>query len=64
MEEKYYVVFKGRKTGIFLDTWENVKTLTDGFSGSKYKNYDNEELAREAYGEYRGLKAKIREVKL
>jgi viroplasmin and RNaseH domain-containing protein len=63
MEEKYYVVFKGRKCGIFFDTWDNVKQLTEGFSGNHRKTFKNETLAREAYGKFRGEKAKVRTVK-
>lgn len=35
---KYYVVAKGKKTGIFK-TWTEVKSLVIGFPGSKYKSF-------------------------
>jgi viroplasmin and RNaseH domain-containing protein len=63
MKENYYVVFEGRKRGIYFDTWENVEKLTKGFSNNNARFYKNKSLARQAYGKYRGLKAKIRKVK-
>ncbi len=63
MSKRYYVVFKGRKRGIYFDIWDNVETLTKGFSGNKALKYKNEDLARKAYGDYRGQQARIRKVK-
>ena len=63
MEPKYYVVFIGKKRGVFFDTWDNVETLTKGFSYGKAKRYKSEELARKAYGDYRGLHANIKKVR-
>jgi viroplasmin and RNaseH domain-containing protein len=62
MSKRYYVVFKGRKRGIYFDIWDNVKKLTDGFSDNDARFYKTEALAREAYGVFRGLNAKIRKV--
>lgn len=63
MEPKYYVVFIGKERGIYFDIWDNVETLTKGFSGGKAKKYKSEDLARKAYGDYRGLHANIKKVR-
>lgn len=63
MKEKYYVVFKGRKSAIIFDTWDNVRQLTEGFSHNDPLKFKNEALAREAYGKFRGETAKVRTVK-
>jgi ribonuclease HI len=44
---KYYVVWKGRKTGIF-HSWEECKELVDGFEGAKYKSFESKEEATAA----------------
>lgn len=36
MVKKYYVVWKGRKTGI-LDTWEECRNSIFGFDGAEFK---------------------------
>lgn len=38
MQEKYYAVRNGRKTGIF-DTWELCKEQVDGYKGAEYKSF-------------------------
>ena len=63
MKLKYYVVFKGRKTGIFFDLWKNVEKHVKGFSNNDYQGFDDEVSARVAYGIYRGFNAKIKKVK-
>lgn len=56
-KQKYYVVWKGRKTGIFT-TWVECSTQVTGFNGAEYKSFENREAAeaafRSAYEEYKG----------
>jgi len=55
--KKYYVVWKGRQTGVFSN-WEECRAQIDGFSGAEFKSFDTRELADQAfcrdYEEYRG----------
>ncbi|MBU2895701.1 RNase H1/viroplasmin domain-containing protein [Vibrio hepatarius] len=37
-KNKFYVVWKGRETGIFT-SWSEVNELIKGFSGAEYKGY-------------------------
>lgn len=43
---KYYVVAKGRKTGIFRD-WPTTKALVDGYTGARYKSFLTEQEAQD-----------------
>lgn len=45
---KYYVVWKGRTTGIF-DTWELCKAQVDGVEGAKYKSFESRKEAEIAF---------------
>jgi ribonuclease HI len=47
-KNKYYVVWNGAETGVF-DDWETCKQQIHGQKGAKYKAFDTEEEAREAY---------------
>jgi ribonuclease HI len=47
-KEKYYVVWKGRKTGIF-NNWNECKEQIVGFEGAAYKSFKSEEDARSAF---------------
>lgn len=38
-KQKYYAVKVGRKTGIFTEPWDTVKTYIDWFSGAQYKSF-------------------------
>lgn len=40
-KKNFYVVKKGRMTGIF-DNWNDCKKAVDGFSGAEYKGFSNE----------------------
>lgn len=51
---KYYVVFKGYKTGIF-DNWDDCKKQVSGFSGALHKSFDSEEEAKNAFNEYNSI---------
>ncbi len=47
-KKKFYVVWKGRTTGIF-DNWEECKKQTERFQNAKYKGYNSIEEATEAF---------------
>ena len=51
---KYYVVWKGRETGIF-SSWEDCKAQTNGFDGAVFKSFESKELAEEAFIESSSL---------
>jgi len=50
--KKYYVVFVGRKTGIF-ETWDECKNYTHSFKGAIYKSYLDLDTAQKAYSEFK-----------
>ena len=45
---KYYVVWKGRKTGIF-STWEACSEQVNGFRGAHYKSFSSRLAAEQAF---------------
>lgn len=45
---KFYVVWKGRRTGVF-DTWEACSATVKGFQGARYKSFPDKNLAWQAY---------------
>jgi ribonuclease HI len=47
-KKKFYVVWKGKDTGIF-NTWAECKALIDGYKGAKYKSFPTLEEAKEAF---------------
>lgn len=47
---KYYVVWSGRRTGVFL-TWEECKAQVIGAQGARYKAFPTFEEAQRAYAE-------------
>ena len=47
-QPKYYVVWKGRMTGIFT-SWDECKAQIHGFYGAVYKSFPNKEQAENAY---------------
>ena len=49
-KRKYYVVWKGRKTGIFT-SWNECKKQIDRFSDAKYKSFKTRQEAEEAFKE-------------
>ena len=57
---KYYVVWKGRKTGIFT-TWADCETQVKGFTDARYKSFASREAAERAlrggYADYAGKPA-------
>jgi len=44
---KYYVVWKGRKTGVF-SSWEECAAQVQGFTGAQYKSFTSREAAEQA----------------
>ena len=46
-KSKYYVVWNGRKPGIY-EGWDNCKEQVAGFTGAKYKGFPTADLARGA----------------
>ena len=48
MSEKYYVVFKGKKPGIYR-TWDECQSNIDKYSNAIYKSYNNYPLALAAF---------------
>lgn len=60
-KKKFYVVWKGRKTGVFT-SWNVCKTQIDGFEGAQYKaftNLDEAEIAStKKYENYKGKNTK------
>ena len=56
-KKKYYVVWKGKETGVFSD-WYTVKKLVYEFEGAQYKSFSDEQEAEEAfkrnYNNYKG----------
>ena len=47
-KNKYYVVWRGRLTGIF-DSWEECRKQTEGYEGAQYTGYTTLELAEAAH---------------
>lgn len=57
-KQKYYVVWKGHKTGIF-DSWEDCKKQVAGFVGAQYKAFTEKVEAEKAFErKYRDYKGK------
>lgn len=46
-KQKYYVVWNGRRTGIFT-TWDEAKAQVNGFAGAQYKAFDTRAEAERA----------------
>ena len=65
MAKKYYVVWKGKKEGVF-DTWEECKQQVEGFTSPLYKSFTTLEEAEKAFqkGSSEYLKPKDHPMKL
>lgn len=46
--KKFYVVWNGYATGVF-DSWEECELQTKGYPGARYKSFDSQEAAVEAF---------------
>ncbi len=61
-KKKYYVVWAGWDTGVF-DSWEECQQQTNGFPGARFKSFNTQEAAVNAYrgdpSEYIGVIRKI-----
>jgi len=49
-KQKYYVVWKGNKPGVYT-TWEECKKQVHGFKAPVFKAFQNKEIAEKAYTE-------------
>lgn len=47
-KKKYYVVWKGKRTGVF-ESWDQVKSLIQGYAGAKYKSFPTRQAAELAF---------------
>lgn len=57
-KQKYYVIWKGKKTGVF-DSWDEVKLLVQGFEGAQYKSFASKNEAYKAFKKsYQDVKGK------
>ena len=45
---KFYVVWQGRKPGVY-DSWDEAKAQTDGFAKPLFKSFDNKPAALKAF---------------
>jgi ribonuclease HI len=55
LAKKYYVVWNGRKTGVFND-WASCKKQVDQFSDAKFKSFSSKELAIAAFDDNLSVK--------
>jgi ribonuclease HI len=57
-KQKFYVVWKGRRTGVF-NSWEACSAQVSGYAGAEYKSFDNLSAAESAFrGAYAAFKGK------
>lgn len=61
VKKKFYVVWSGKKTGVFT-SWDEVKSLVQGFEGAQYKSFANKNEAvvafKKRYEDYKGRDTK------
>ena len=59
--KKYYVVWEGKKTGVF-SSWDTVKKLVQGYEGAKYKSFvsktEADKAIKKKYSDYKGKSTK------
>ncbi len=53
-KKKYYVVWAGRKPGIY-SSWADCQAQTNGFTQAKFKSYESREQAEKAFQEGPGI---------
>lgn len=57
-KQKFYVVWKGRKPGIYT-SWADCEAQVKGFEGAQYKGFESRESAKIAFkGRYEDFKSK------
>ena len=58
-KEKFYVVWKGKRPGVYT-TWDDCKAAITGYKGAQYKSFPTFDQAKKAYNsnyeEYKGKK--------
>ncbi len=47
-KKKYYVVWKGRKSGVY-ESWDDCRKQVEGFTGALYKSFETAAAAQEAF---------------
>src|ERR1700682_728191 len=47
-KQKFYVVWKGRRAGVF-ETWAETDAQVKGFAGAQFKSYDTRAEAQAAF---------------
>lgn len=47
-KQKYYVVWEGRRIGVY-NNWDDCKKQIDGFTDAKYKSFETLDLAESAF---------------
>lgn len=57
VNQKYYVVWSGRKTGIFT-SWDECKQQVNGYQGARYKSYTSRDEAERAFQKGKDLGTK------
>jgi ribonuclease HI len=59
---KFYVVWKGKKSGIY-DSWKTCKAAITGYAGAEYKSFESFTIAQKAFnGNYDDYKGKKKEI--
>ncbi|RZS99535.1 viroplasmin family protein [Aquimarina brevivitae] len=59
-KEKFYVVWEGNRPGIYTK-WDDCKAAVKGYSGAKYKSFEDFAEAKKAYnGNYNDYKGKAK----
>lgn len=59
---KFYVVWQGRQPGIY-DSWDDCREQTEGFAGARFKSFDSQTEATEAFrGDFRDHIGVIRSI--
>jgi len=60
-KKKYYVVWKGKETGVF-SSWDVTKKLVQGFDGALYKSFSDkieaEKAFKKKFSDYKGKSTK------
>ncbi len=62
MAKKYYVVWEGKKTGVF-NSWDEVKRLIQGYPGAKYKSFPSLAIAQKAFADPDSVETKVKKKK-
>ncbi|MDE0599510.1 MAG: ribonuclease H family protein [Dokdonia donghaensis] len=63
-KEKFYVVWEGKKPGIYT-SWKDCKAMITGYAGAKYKSFETFAKAKTAYnGDYNDFKGSSKKKKV